>query len=94
MSFGGSATAMIVSLRNNARAKHKGFAKIKDNSPLSIHGRTKIRSEKVSKENLEHIKYIIRYKANKQRKRNRIILFITVTLSTAIIIFLTYTYLI
>lgn len=69
MSFGGSVLAMIVTLKNNARARRKAFEYI-ESKETSIHSHYSLKYKKVSKEKLSGIKNRIRSTIDKENKKS------------------------
>ncbi len=85
MSFGGSVSAMITSLKNNKRSRKSTFDKLKAYEKVTV---TKVEFENTATP--EQLKEI-RVRLQKENKRNRIIT-LTIISSIVIILFLVFNY--
>lgn len=85
MSFGGSVSAMVPSLKNNKRSRRSTFDKLKAYEKVTV---TKVKFENTATP--EQLKEI-RERLQKENRKNRIIT-LTTTISIVIILFLVFYY--
>ena len=85
MSFGGSVLAMITSLKNNARKKKPAFKSWKEDKHIFHFRKRPLVYKQVSKVELNKIKQEIQLKAQKDRRKQRILL---VVISVPILVLL------
>jgi hypothetical protein len=90
MSFGGSVSAMISSLKNNARAKRKTYFDKNDSYKKGSDLKTEYDFQEVSADESEHIKERIRANAKKENKKR--VFFLILSVMAIIIVFLLFNY--
>jgi len=79
MSFAGSVQAMIISLKNNARKKHRAQKLLKENERLISGSKKKLKFKQVSDKEIEQIKTKIQAVQKKERKKQIIVLTTIIT---------------
>lgn len=73
MSYGGSVLAMITSLKNNARPKHKVKDLLKENDTKNYYKNVELHDKKISPTELSRIKKRIHDESVTETRRNALI---------------------